>query len=231
MRRIIGLVLGLTVVTSSLMAQRSALREVRNRGSAGGGLLVAVPVGEFANHINVAGGFDMFGALGIDRAGALSIRLDGSFLIYDHLRDAGYLDSPYYSIPVDLNTTSYIASLRAGPQITLGQGAVRLYGFGLGGLSYFATETSTGGCGCDSFGSITQYDDVTAAWEAGGGLQIQLGRRHTPVLLDLGARYLHNGEVSYLPARSLSGGSTILRPIRSEANVVIYQVGITFGLR
>jgi opacity protein-like surface antigen len=207
------------------------LREVRNRGSAGGGLMVAVPVGEFGNHISIAGGLDLFGALSLDRSGALSLRLDGSWLAYDHVRDAGYVSSPYYSIPVDLNTTSYIASLRAGPQLTLGQGALRLYGFGLGGLSYFATETSAGGCGCDSFGSITQYDDVTAAWEAGGGVQIKLGRGHTPVLLDLGARYLHNGRVTYLPARSLSGGATVLRPIESEANVIIYQLGVTVGLR
>jgi opacity protein-like surface antigen len=231
MRRIGMAVLGLTLTAAPLWGQRSALREVRNRGSAGGGLMVAVPVGEFGNHISIAGGLDLFGALSLDRSGALSLRLDGSWLAYDHVRDAGYVSSPYYSIPVDLNTTSYIASLRAGPQLTLGQGALRLYGFGLGGVSYFATETSAGGCGCDSFGSITQYDDVTAAWEAGGGLQIKLGRGHTPVLLDLGARYLHNGRVTYLPARSLSGGATVLRPIESEANVMIYQLGVTVGLR
>ena len=58
-----------------------------------------------------------------------------------------------------------------------------------------------------------------------------LGHPHAPVMLDLGARYLHHGRARYLPARVLAGGSTIIRPIESEANLVLFQLGVTVGLR
>ena len=221
--------LGATVA----QAQRSALREVRDWGSAGGGLILAAPVGEFQDHVKLAGGLGGFVAFSLNRRGALALRLDGSFLAYDQVRELAQLTGPYLAVPIGVNTTSYFVSFRAGPQLTFGDGPVRLYGFGLGGLSYFATETSYDGfsCGCDPLGSVTNYGDVTAAWEAGGGLQIRLGRQHTPVRLDLGARYLHHGRARYLPARILAGVATIIRPIESEANLVLFQLGVTVGLR
>src|SRR5574341_1830341 len=150
LRNALGLGLLLVVAASPAWAQRSALREVRSggRGTAGAGFLLGLPVGEFKDHVDVAGGFGGFLAVNLDRGGALGVRLDGSFLVYDNLRDVAYLSGGYVAYPVDLNTTSYIASLRVGPQLTVGQGPVRLYGFGLGGISYFATETSYGDCGC-----------------------------------------------------------------------------------
>lgn len=227
----LGLGLALTCVSTAALAQRSALREVRESGTAGGALLLGIPVGQFKDHVDVAGGVGGFAAFNLDRAGATSLRLDGSYLIYDNLRDVAYLSGGYVSYPVDLNTSSYIVTFRAGPQITLGQGPVRLYGFGMGGFSYFATSTSyDDACGCGgSFASATQYDDFNLAWETGGGLQIALGRGHQPVLLDLGARYLHNGRTSYVPARTLAGGS--ITPIVSEANLVVVQLGLSIGVR
>lgn len=226
-----GLGLVVTMVGRPATAQRSALREVRTGGSAGGGLMLGIPVGEFAQHVNVAGGFGGFVNLGLDRAGAMGIRLDGSFLIYDNLHDVAYLTGGYYAYPLDMNTSSYIVSLKAGPQLTAGTGPMRLYGFALGGVSYFATETSFGdGCGCGSYASTTEWDDVNLAWEAGGGIQVALGgRRGRPVLLDLGARYVRNGRMSYVPAQSLASGT--LTPVVSDANLVILQLGVSVGLR
>ena len=211
-------------------AQRSGLREVRSLGTAGAGLLIGIPRGEFQQHVTAAAGFDGFVNLNLDRSGATGMRLEGSILVYDHLHDVAYLDGGYYVYPIGLTTSSYIASLRAGPQLTFGQGPLRLYGFGMGGVSYFATSTSfDDSCGCGSYGSTTEWDDVTLAWEAGGGLQLALGRGHNPVLLDLGARYLYNGRVTYVPAQTLASGT--LSPVSSEANLVVLQLGISVGLR
>lgn len=229
---VLGLGLTLNLTGQAAYAQRSALREVGSLGTAGGGLLLGIPVGELRDHVDVAGGFGGFLAVNLDRTGAVGARVDGSFLVYDNLRDVAYLTGGYVAYPIDLNTTSYIVSLRAGPQLSVGGERVRLYGFGLGGISYFATETSYGGydCGCsNSFGSTTQWDDVNFAWETGGGLQVALGRRRHPILLDLGARYLHNGRTSYVPAQTLTSGT--ITPVVSQANLVIVQFGVSVGLR
>jgi len=222
--------LALIAAPGRCRAQRAALREVHSVGTAGGGLLIGIPQGEFQQHVNAAAGFGGFVNVNVDRAGMTGIRLEGSFLVYDHLHDVAYLSGGYYSYPIGLTTSSYIASLRAGPQLTVGQGPLRLYGFGLGGVSYSATTTSfDDNCGCGSYASTTEWDDVALAWEAGGGMQLALGRGHNPVLLDLGARYLHNGRVTYVPAQSLAGGT--LNPVASEANLVVLQLGVSVGLR
>jgi hypothetical protein len=224
----------LSVVTAGVLrpaaAQRSALREVHNWGLAGGSLALAVPVGEFRDHVGEGGGFDMFMAFNLNRAGATAIRVDGSLLLYGSARDRAFLSGPYY-FPIGVTTSSFIASLRAGPQLTFGQGPVKLYGFWQGGFSYFATTTSFGGydCGCGGYDEITEHGDMNLAWEAGGGFLVPLGHGRHRVMLDLGARYLANGQAQYLPARFVGNGTTL--PIESEANLVAIHLGVTFALR
>src|SRR6266540_165026 len=64
MRRIGMAVLGLVLAAAPLSGQRSALREVRDGGSAGLTLVVAQPLGEFRRHGNVAVGLTAFGVFG-----------------------------------------------------------------------------------------------------------------------------------------------------------------------
>ena len=174
----------------------SGLREVRNVGSAGINLAVAVPVGEFNRNVNVAGGVDVFGALSLGRGGAVAIRFDGSYLIYGD--ENRYIPQPFY--PVAVNTTYSIATFGIGPQLTVGQGPVRLYGFGTFGASYISARSSyrVDGCGCDAFASQTDFDDWQGALQGGGGLLVALRTRHAPVSIDLGARYLYNGDAWYV---------------------------------
>jgi len=224
----LGLLVGAVVNTAA--AQRSALREVRDWGLTGASLALAVPVGEFAQHVGEGGGFDGFIAFNLDRFGMTALRLDASVLAYGRANDLAYLDGPYY-LPVDITTTSFIVSLRAGPQLTFGQGPIKLYGFGQAGFSYFGTTTSFGSynCGCSGFDEITEHDDLNLAWEAGGGFLVQLGRGRHRAMLDLGARYLRNGRAQYLPARFVGNGSTL--PIESQANLVAIHLGVSFALR
>lgn len=212
-------------------AQRSALREVHNWGLLGMSAAVSVPVGEFRDHVGEGGGLDMFMAFNLDRAGVTALRVDGSLLAYGRASDRAFLSGPYY-YPVGVTTTSFIASLRGGPQVMVGQGPVKLYGFGQVGFSYFATTTSFGSydCGCSSYyDDITEHGDMNFAWEAGGGFLVPLGHGRRPVMLDLGARYLANGRAQYLPARFVGNGTTM--PIESEANLVALHLGVTFTLR
>ncbi|MGE5760427.1 MAG: hypothetical protein ACM37V_08750 [Gemmatimonadota bacterium] len=213
-----------------LMAQRlgGGLREVRDIGNAGINLVVAVPVGEFRQNVNVAGGLDVFGAFNLGRSG-LALRLDGSYLIYGS-------DNQYVAYPVSITTTYSITSFGVGPQITLGQGPLRLYGFGTVGFSYIWVRSSYGadGCGCGTFASGTDFDDWTGALQGGGGLLFNLRSRHAPIALDIGARYLSNGDAWYVSPGDVvpqPNGDLVIYPVRSKANLVMLHAGVSIGLR
>lgn len=210
----------------------SGLREVRDMGSAGINLALAVPVGEFNRNVSVAGGVDVFGALSLDRGGAVAIRFDGSYLIYGD--ENRFIPQPYY--PVAVNTTYSIATFGLGPQLTVGRGPVRLYGFGLIGASYIAARSSfrVDGCGCDAFASQTDFDDWQGALQGGGGLLIALHSRHAPLSIDLGARYLYNGDAWYVTPGNVvpqSNGSVAIYPNRTPANLVVMHLGLSVGIR
>lgn len=210
----------------------SGLREVRDVGSAGINLAVAVPVGEFNRNVNVAGGVDVFGALSLGRGGAVAIRFDGSYLIYGD--ENRYIPQPFY--PVAVNTTYSIATFGIGPQLTVGQGPVRLYGFGTFGASYISARSSyrVDGCGCDAFASQTDFDDWQGALQGGGGLLIALRTRHAPVSIDLGARYLYNGDAWYVTPGDVvpqPNGSVAIYPNRTPVNLVVMHLGVTVGIR
>src|SRR6266516_4184122 len=135
MRRIGMAVLGLALGTTPLVGQRSALREVRDRGSFGVNVVVAQPLGAFRRTGSVAPGLSGFAVVG---GPTLGLRIDGSWMVYDS-RYQGY----------GVSSTSQIGSLAIGPQITLGQGPIRLYGFATAGGSLFWSNASySGGCGC-----------------------------------------------------------------------------------
>ncbi len=187
---------GLAILVSApvpLMAQRApgGLREVRDVGSGGVNLVLAVPTGEFRRNVDIAGGVDVFGAFNLGRGDGVALRVDGSYLVYGS--ENRVVTQPFF--PVSINSTYSIATFGVGPQVTLGQGPVRLYGFGTFGASYIWVRSSYGvdGCGCEAFASGTDFDDWTVALQGGGGLLINLRSRYVPIALDLGARYLSNG--------------------------------------
>jgi hypothetical protein len=205
------------------------LREVRPRGGLGFGVVGGVPVGRFGDAVSGVGGVNADLIFNLDRRGALALRIDGSYLQYGNERRVLPLAGSGGLLAPDINTTFYIASLRAGPQIVLGRGRVRPYAFGTAGIAYFATETSLDGC-CGT----TNYDDNVLSLAAGGGLRVELSRGRHPAALDLGASFVRNSRVNYLREGDISAnpdGSFSLNPVRSEANFVTLQLGLSFGLR
>lgn len=162
----------------------------------------------------------------------MAIRLDGSYLIYGN--ENRFIPQAFY--PLAINTTYSIASFGVGPQLTLGQGPVRLYGFGTFGASYISARSSyrIDGCGCDAFASQTDFDDWQASLQGGGGLLVTLRSRHTPVAIDLGARYLYNGDAWYVTPGDVvpqSNGSVAIYPNRTPANLVVMHLGVSVGIR
>ena len=220
MRRIGMAVLGLTVVTSPLMAQRSALREVHRggNGSFGAALVVAEPLGEFSRNGDVAAGLSIFG---VTNGGALALRVEGAWMAYD-VSYQGY----------GVSTTSQIGTLGAGPQLTLGNGALRFYGFATMGGSLFWSNASYNSCGC----SASDWLDGHTTWmrSAGGGVLLGITAGHTPIAIDIGARGVRHDRVTYVPAGGLtqnSDGSFTARQVTTPVDMRVYQIGVSIGIR
>jgi hypothetical protein len=177
--------------------------------------VVAQPLGEFRRNGDVAAGLSIFG---VTSGGALALRIDGSWMAYD-ARYQGY----------GVSTISQIGSIGAGPQLTLGQGPFRVYGFATVGGSLFWSTASYGGGG-DSF----LDGHFTTTTSAGGGVQIGLSRGRTPIAIDLGARAVRHDRVKYVPAGGLtqnSDGSFTAREVETRVDMRVYQIGVSIGIR
>jgi len=226
MRRITGLALTLVAATSSLFGQRSGhpsgLREVRDGGSLGLTFVVAQPLGEFRRTGDVAAGLTGFAVVG--RSSGLGLRIDGQYLVYDS-------DYRGYGI----STTSSIGSLALGPQVTLGQGPIRPYGFATAGGSMFWSSVSDANyCGCYDSDVFVLNGRFTTVTQLGAGLLINVSRRGTGVALDLGVRDVRHDRVRYVPAGGItenSDGSFTVQRVETPVRMLVYQIGVSFSIR
>ncbi len=221
MRRIGMAVLGLTVITTApLIGQRSALREVsqRERATFGFDFTVAQPQGEFRRTGNIAPGFSGFGVLGT----TLGLRIDGGWMVYENrYQGAG------------ISTTSQIATLGAGPQITLGSGALRIYGFATVGGAWFFSDISSGDCGC-STSDFHITGDLTTSTSAGGGALLFLSTGHTPIAIDIGGRGARHDNVRYIPVDGFTknpDGTVTAKYVSTPVIMRVLQIGVSVGIR
>ena len=198
---------------------------------------LAVPIGEFGDHVNLAGGAGLGGLLFLDRGGLAAIRVDGSFVVYGHESYRTSLSPTVPFVDVDVSTTNSILGLGLGPQVYLGSGPLRPYFFGTAGFSYFITQTSVGGDQYDEpFASTTNFDAFSLALAAGGGLSVSLREGENPISLDLAGHYQHNGLTEYLTdgarnLRQLPRGGWRANPVVSDANLLTYRLGVSVGVR
>ena len=229
----------LALGTVPLAAQQGGLREVREWGTSGASLALAIPTGYMGEFIDVAGGLDGFLAVNLGPGSPLALRFEGAFLAHQLSYNTGVLlvgggYGPGAAVSVNTSSGSYITSFRAGPQLTLGGDAMQLYGVLLGGVSYFSTTYGTASYDCycgyyDSWDHITLSGDVTLGWEAGGGLRFRMGRSRT--WLDLGARYVRHDDARYLAAGPVVNGQRLWQPMVGPANMVVVRLGVSAGLR
>ena len=187
--------------------------------------------GTFADYVDQGVGGGGYFLLRPNREGPFGVRVSVMYLVY------GKQTHSYPLVPgitVDVTTRNQIAQIAVGPQVTVGHGIVQAYGFGAVGGSFFSTTSNVEGSDQtnQSFASTTNYEDGTFSTELGGGLLVRLSRS-MPAFVDIGARYLDNGRVTYVTKErvSISGNQLVVNPVDSEANLVVYHIGIMAGIR
>lgn len=196
------------------------------------------PTGEFGDYVNQGFGLDGFYRFALDRHGIVSLRAGGQWLLYGReTRRVPFSSTVGNLVMVDVNTSNNILNFGGGLELAAPTPVIRPYVFGQLGAGYFYTESSVEGSDDNTpFARTTNYRDWVFARQLGGGIQIPLGRSRsgTGVHLDLGATYNINGEARYLregSIREVGPGQYEFDPVRSEANLVTWRLGISFSAR
>ena len=229
----------LVATASPLRAQRldptaaTAAPPGPSRTYVGLGLLLGQPVGDFHRYVGVSGGIGGHVLHQFDGQGIVALRADVNFLIYGHQSRSfqPFANAPEIQGRVTTDNTIIFGGI--GPQLMAPTGQVRPYITGAVGFAYFATSSSVSGQnGNESLFNTTNFHDETVAWNGGGGLYIPVRTGLRPISIDLGAQYQANGRVRYLRSGSIqqTGNSISFTPVESQANLIIYHLGVTIGL-
>lgn len=206
------------------------------RWDLGGGLAVAVPRGEFSDFVDEGYGLGLHVVYGLDPSSVVGLRFDLGFVTYGSERFTVPLLPSTGRILVDVNTRNNIGILGLGPQLQVPSGPIRPYVNGFVGLGYFFTESSVGGSSnfhFDDFARTINFDDVSLAYGGGGGLGLRLGNGYRPIYLNLEAQYRRHGATEYLREGSIVDdgfGGVIISPLRSDADFLLVQLGVSVGL-
>lgn len=196
-------------------------------------LQLGLPQGEFAQNVQVAGGFG--GGFILPLASQFGLRAGLDFMIYGSERRRVPLGGGALGlISVDVTTTNSIFGGGLGAQIGMPGPRPMPYVAGMIGFSAFTTSSSVTGSNSsdEPFASSTNASDNTFAKSVLAG--IYLPSPGGKVLWDIGARYIWNGEsVSYLTPGDITedgSGNIQLNPRRTRADLLSITVGVTLRL-
>jgi len=223
---------GLTTAAGAQLAAPRAPQQKTIRSFVGGGIAVTQPVGEFANNVGIGGGAVGTFWQNIDAGGILSLRADFAYLVYGH----EHKQIPFPTAPrvqLDLDTYNSIVHGAVGPELRATSGAVSGYINGQVGFVHLFTESSLSGTdNVDSFASTPNYGFTHISWVGSYGVLIALNTR-APVSIDVGAHYLYNGKARYLTPGDIhedSNGNVNITAHHSDANLIMYRVGVRVGV-
>jgi hypothetical protein len=203
---------------------------------AGIGAQGTASVGDFATHVDGAGGVLAHLDMGLADS-VFSVGGEIAYLIYgDESREVA-LDSLIPDIPgaaVKVNTENAMVLLHARLRAQRRTGRWRPYADGLFGFNNIFTTTSIecSESSCPSGGpDATNSRDYVPSY--GGGAGVMIGFRPSPrsLRLDLSVRYLRGGEARYLTEGAIhrENGQAIFHFTRSRTDMITVYIGIAVG--
>ena len=230
----------LPVITALLLAAPSLLyaqgvQDAPTPFYAGGSFIITHPQGQFGEYVGTGFGGSGHFLFQPGATGVFALRLDAGFVNYGReTKRVPFSSTVGGRVSVDVSTNNNIALFSVGPQLMLPDGRFRPYVNGNIGLSYFFTQSSVDNIvGGEALAQTTNFSDMTFSYGGGTGVYIPLSRGLTAVSLDLGVRYVVNGETRYLREGSIEDGpnsTIIVTPILSETNFLSFQLGVTVRL-
>jgi opacity protein-like surface antigen len=193
---------------------------------------IGQPIGDFKQNVTNAAGVQGHVLLRLDRYGFASLRMQGGWLNYGHESQRSCLGAtPSCRVAVNVTTVNGIFSLGLGPQLSVPFGRVRTYGYGLIGMSRFATLSGLGGGVVpDIVAGDEHYADSDMVWSGGVGLQLPV---HQNTTIDVGIAYESHGQRNYLIKGGLTDepdGSLGFDIKRSKADLYAIRIGVTLAL-
>ncbi len=225
MKQLIRLFIMIIIYTISISAQ-----------SAGGGLMLGFPEGEFKQNVDRPG-FGLSGEIlffNPSEGLPFGFGLDIGYLNYGNESRQEPFSATIPDVIVDVNRSNNLINFHAIFQIAPPSGNVRPYAELLFGGAYLFTETSINSRGNEEVASNTNFDDFAWNYGVGGGLLIRLysadeeGRSFEALFLDLKVRYLLGTEAEYLKEGSVTieNGNVYYDVSKSKTDLLITQLGV-----
>lgn len=193
-------------------------------------LQLGIPQGEFAENVNLAGGFGLGGIYAFN--GWIGIRGQFDLQVYGSERRRVPLGGGALGlINVDVTTTNAIVGGALGLQLGVPGESVRPYVGGMIGFSSFTTASQVSGTNSqdEPFASSTNAVDNTLAKIVYGGIYIPFGAGRSS--FDIGVRHTWNGEsVRYLTPGDITengAGDVVISPNNTRADLLTFTIGVT----
>lgn len=198
------------------------------------GVVQMRPVGEFKQYVGLSYGVAGDAMFRLDRRGVIALRAEVGWIDYGEESKRVPLSSTIGGrVQVDVKTTNQILVAGFGPQLTVPSGILRPYvGATVGLTDFFTTSGVEGPDDNYDFANTTNHSMAKVAWTSNAGLYVPLHYGSTPVLLDLGVRYVASGRMSYLRKGGivdLADNRIALNPTTSETRFLAYRIGIRLG--
>lgn len=234
MRYSLAALAGLLSLASSVAAQTSPIAvdsaaAIIPRWHVGLAADIGQPLGDFKQNVNNAAGVQAHVLLRLDRSGMTGIRFQGGWLNYGRESQRSCLSATSSCrVAVNVTTANGILTFAAGPQFSVPLGPLRTYGYGLVGVSRFATVSGLGGGILpDVVAADENFGDAGLVWSGGVGVQLPVHKRTT---VDVGVAYQGHGRRNYLVKGGVTDnpdGSLAFDVKRSTADLYAIRVGVT----
>jgi hypothetical protein len=223
------------------IALAPALGHAQGRITVGAAGIYGQPIGEFSQNVRRAFGADGFGTLGLDSQGILSLRGEIGYQQYASKSEPFLVSTGFGLVELESETKSGVLTMGIGPQLSAPPGPVRPYVAGTVGFARFATNTSINiAADRSQSGTKETLDEQTVSSDfilslaASAGIAFQVPAFGRGVQIDVGARYHRNGNAKYVPSEGVvynGTGTPIVTPTESEADFVVYRIGIVVPIR